>query len=101
MTAGSAIGRAFDAMLSNAVIEHVGDEDAQRRFVGEHRRVRRHWIITTLNRWFPAETHTLVPLLHWLERWRRRQDAFTRLLSRVNSLPSCPTAARSSAGPTT
>jgi 2-polyprenyl-3-methyl-5-hydroxy-6-metoxy-1,4-benzoquinol methylase len=74
--------QSFDLVLSNAVIEHVGGEDAQRRFVEEHRRVGRQWIITTPNRWFPVETHTLVPVLHWSERWRRRQDTFTRLLSR-------------------
>lgn len=33
---------AFDIVVSNAVIEHVGDEAAQRRFVAEHARVGRH-----------------------------------------------------------
>lgn len=73
---------AFDLVLSNAVIEHVGGDREQRRFVEEHARVGRHWIITTPNRWFPVETHTLVPLLHWSARWRSRQEEFTRLLSR-------------------
>ena len=73
---------AFDLALSNAVIEHVGGEDEQRRFVAEHARVGRHWLITTPNRWFPFESHTKVLFLHWFPRWRDRQDEFTRLLSR-------------------
>lgn len=73
----------FDLVLSNAVIEHVGSEGDQAAFVHEHRRVGRHWIITTPNRWFPIESHTGVFMLHWLPGWRRRKAAkFTRLLGR-------------------
>ena len=75
--------KAFDLVVSNAVIEHVGDEAAQRQFVAEHLRVGRHLVITTPNRWFPVESHTRTALLHWLPAWRsRRADYFTRLLSR-------------------
>ena len=51
---------AFDLVVSNAVIEHVGDEPDQQAFVAEHVRVGRHWAMTTPNRWFPIEAHTRV-----------------------------------------
>ena len=57
---------AFDVVFSNAVIEHVGPRDAQRRFVDEALRVARRAFVTTPNRWFPLEVHTRLPLVHWL-----------------------------------
>ena len=74
---------AFDLVVSNAVIEHVGDEPEQVAFVAEHVRVGKHWAMTTPNRWFPIEAHTRVFFKHWNAAWRaqhRRQ--FTRLLSK-------------------
>ncbi|MCY3024579.1 MAG: methyltransferase domain-containing protein [Planctomycetota bacterium] len=56
----------FDIAFSNAVVEHAGNGAAQRFFVGELVRVARRFFITTPNRWFPVETHTGVPLLHFL-----------------------------------
>jgi len=56
----------FDVVFSNAVIEHVGGEEEQRRFVAEALRVGRRAFITTPNRWFPVEVHTRLPLVHWL-----------------------------------
>lgn len=56
----------FDVVFSNAVIEHVGDRERQRRFVSEALRVGRRVFITTPNRWFPVELHTRLPLVHWL-----------------------------------
>jgi SAM-dependent methyltransferase len=56
----------FDVVFSNAVIEHVGGEVEQRRFVAEALRVGRRAFITTPNRWFPVEVHTRLPLVHWL-----------------------------------
>jgi hypothetical protein len=50
------------------VIEHVGDREQQRRFVEELCRVASRVFVSTPNRWFPVETHTLVPLVHWLPR---------------------------------
>jgi SAM-dependent methyltransferase len=58
----------FDVAFSNAVIEHVGGRDEQRRFVGELCRVAPQVFLSTPNRWFPVETHTLVPFVHWLPR---------------------------------
>jgi SAM-dependent methyltransferase len=57
---------AFDVAFSNAVIEHVGGPDEQRRFVAEALRVARRAFVTTPNRWFPLEVHTRLPLVHWL-----------------------------------
>ena len=53
-------------MFSNAVIEHVGGRDRQRKFVTEAIRVGRRVFITTPNRLFPVEVHTRLPLVHWL-----------------------------------
>jgi SAM-dependent methyltransferase len=58
--------RAFDIYFSNAVIEHVGPREAQRRFVAEALRVAPRIFITTPNRSFPVELHTRAPLVHWL-----------------------------------
>jgi hypothetical protein len=58
----------FDVGFSNAVLEHVGACEAQRDFVHELCRVSRRVFLTTPNRWFPLEVHTLIPLVHWLPR---------------------------------
>src|SRR5215212_914735 len=71
-----------DFILANAVVEHVGDEDDQQRFVLEQTRVARAWAITTPNRWFPIESHTSTVLRHWSPRWRAGRSEFTRLLSK-------------------
>jgi SAM-dependent methyltransferase len=56
----------FDVVFSNAVVEHVGDAGRQRRFVAEALRVSKRFFIVTPNRLFPFETHTGLPLLHYL-----------------------------------
>ena len=59
--------REFDFGFSNAVVEHVaGGREGQRRFVHELCRVSRRVFVTTPNRWFPLEVHTLLPFVHWL-----------------------------------
>jgi SAM-dependent methyltransferase len=72
----------FDLGFSNAVVEHVaGGRDGQRRFVHELCRVARRVFVTTPNRWFPLEVHTLLPLVHWLpERARERVIPFDDVL---------------------
>ena len=57
---------AFDACFCSAVIEHVGSRQAQAEFVREIARVARRFCLTTPNRWFPLDFHTILPLLHWL-----------------------------------
>jgi hypothetical protein len=61
----------FDVAFSNAVLEHVGRREAQRDFVRELCRVSRRVFLTTPNRWFPLEVHTLLPVVHWLPRGPR------------------------------
>jgi SAM-dependent methyltransferase len=56
----------FDLVFCNAVIEHVGNGAQQRAFMREILRVGRRAFITTPNRWYPVELHTMLPLLHWL-----------------------------------
>ena len=59
--------QSFDVVHSSAVIEHVGSLAQQCAFLHECCRVaRRAVFITTPNRWFPVEFHTLLPLVHWL-----------------------------------
>ena len=56
----------FDIVFSNAVIEHVGGRERQRRLVSEALRVGRRVFLTTPNRLFPLEVHTWLPFVHWL-----------------------------------
>jgi ubiquinone/menaquinone biosynthesis C-methylase UbiE len=59
--------RSFDIVHSSAVLEHVGSREQQHRFVRELLRVARKGVfLTTPNRWFPVEFHTVLPLVHWL-----------------------------------
>jgi ubiquinone/menaquinone biosynthesis C-methylase UbiE len=58
---------AFDYAHSSAVLEHVGSAQKQSRFIGELWRVSRKGIfVTTPNKGFPIEFHTVLPLIHWL-----------------------------------
>jgi hypothetical protein len=69
----------FDFVHSSAVIEHVGSGERQAQFLRECWRVARRGIfITTPNRWFPIEFHTVLPLLHWLP-----PELYRRLLTAV------------------
>jgi ubiquinone/menaquinone biosynthesis C-methylase UbiE len=57
----------FDYVHSSAVLEHVGSRECQAQLLREAWRVSRKGIfLTTPNRWFPIEFHTVLPLLHWL-----------------------------------
>jgi Methyltransferase domain len=63
----------FGIGFSNAVIEHVGGREDQRRFVNEMVRTCRRSLIATPNAAFPVDPHTLLPFVHWLPRplrWR-------------------------------
>lgn len=89
----------FDIAFSNAVLEHVGRREEQRRFVHELCRVAPKVFVSTPNRRFPLEVHTLVPFLHWLPRGARdrafaalRRDAWegVELLNRRELLELFP-----------
>ncbi len=56
----------FGICWCSAVIEHVGDINAQIKFLSEMARVARKVFFTTPNRYFPFEVHTRLFLLHWL-----------------------------------
>jgi len=59
----------FDVVVTNHVIEHVGDENAQRAHLREVRRVLRNEGVAYLavpNRWMLVEPHFKLPLLSWL-----------------------------------
>jgi hypothetical protein len=87
--------RMFDVVHSSAVLEHVGSNSNQTQYIRECARVARRAIfLTTPNRWFPVEFHTLLPVVHWLPkrafRWLMlhanrsffAQEAHLNLLSR-------------------
>ena len=56
----------FDYVHSSAVLEHVGSRSQQSAFLREAARVAAKGLfVTTPNRWFPIEFHTLLPAAHW------------------------------------
>jgi hypothetical protein len=56
----------FDLAFCSAVIEHVGSKSQQMQLLDELTRVAERVVVTTPNRYFPLEFHTLTPFLHWL-----------------------------------
>ena len=58
----------FDVAFSNAVIEHLGTVENQRRFLSEMARVSRRAFAVVPNRYFPVEHHTALPMAGW---WNR------------------------------
>ncbi|MDR1908145.1 MAG: class I SAM-dependent methyltransferase [Holosporales bacterium] len=59
----------FDLVFSSAVIEHVGSFEMQQKFLEECCRVSKKYVfLTTPNRWYPIEFHTVLPFIHWLPR---------------------------------
>jgi len=57
----------FDLVFSSAVIEHIGSIINQSRFIGECFRISKKYVfITTPNRYYPIELHTVLPFIHWL-----------------------------------
>jgi ubiquinone/menaquinone biosynthesis C-methylase UbiE len=73
----------FDVVISNHVIEHVGDRSEQLRHLRELRRVLRPggWAYLAMpNRWRVVEPHFKLPLLSWLP--RRLRSGYVRLAGR-------------------
>jgi ubiquinone/menaquinone biosynthesis C-methylase UbiE len=61
----------FHVVLSNHVIEHVGELEAQKNHLREMRRVMRTdgvGYLATPNRWMVVEPHYRLPFLSWLPR---------------------------------
>lgn len=68
----------FDVALSFAVLEHVGSQSNQQRFLAELARVSHTFLVYTPYRYFPVEMHTFLPFSHWLP--ARCHRAFWRML---------------------
>jgi Methyltransferase domain len=58
--------RAFDVAFSNAVLEHVGGLEDQRRMAAEIRRVAGAYFVQVPNRRFPVEPHVVFPMFQYL-----------------------------------
>jgi hypothetical protein len=70
---------AFDIVYSNAVLEHVGSREQQKRFVAEICRVARRRFLAVPNPRFAVEHHTSLPLIHYLPvTWFRKLLRGTR-----------------------
>jgi len=89
--------REFDWVFSNAVIEHVGDDDAQLLFLNEMMRVSQNVFFTTPNKYFPLESHTNVLFLHWNDElfyrwcnknkpWVKRKNLYLFSFARLRNL---------------
>ena len=50
-----------------AVIEHVGNKEEQGKLLNELCRVAKVVVITTPNKFFPVEFHTLTFFIHWFK----------------------------------
>ena len=74
------LDKEFDWVFSNAVIEHVGKDEDQLFFLNEMLRVGARVFFTTPNKYFPIETHTGIPLLHWIDsafyKWCRNRGVW-------------------------
>lgn len=74
-------GASFDVVISNHVVEHVGDRARQRAHFTEFARVLRAdgvGYVAVPNRWAPIEPHFRVPLLSWPP--RRLRTPYLRML---------------------
>ena len=69
----------FDIAFCSAVIEHVGNRENQINLISEACRVAKIAIITTPNKFFPLEFHTLSLFIHWMPKFFR---IFLRLTGR-------------------
>jgi SAM-dependent methyltransferase len=70
----------FDVVISNHVIEHVGQRDQQLEHLAELRRVLRsdgHGYLAVPNRWMLVEPHFQVAFLSWFP--RRLRNTYLRL----------------------
>jgi SAM-dependent methyltransferase len=58
--------KSFDIVFSNAVIEHLGSFNRQKKMASEIMRIGKRWFVSTPNRWFPFEFHLRLPFVTWL-----------------------------------
>lgn len=63
-----------DFIISNATIEHVGSFENQKKMIFNMINLTNNvMVIQTVNRYFPIETHTKLPLLHFLPKTKYRK----------------------------
>jgi SAM-dependent methyltransferase len=89
----------FDVGYCNAVVEHVGSRQEQRKFLAELCRVSKRVFVVVPNRLFPIEHHTGLPLVHYLPlpvfRRLMRDLPFTYWAEEANLNPLFPKQFRS------
>ena len=79
----------FDIVVSNSVIEHVGDRARRARLAREvRRRASRYWVQTP-SVWFPVEAHSNMPFWwaypkplrrHFIRKWKKRLPKWTEMI---------------------
>jgi SAM-dependent methyltransferase len=81
----------FDIVFSNAVIEHVGDDQRVAAFASEARRVGKRFWVQTPARSFPIEAHTYLPF-YWYYPVRLRRIIAARIDRKHEGKPwfQCP-----------
>ena len=62
----SVIGRSYDLVVSNSVIEHVGGHARREQFAANVSKLAPHHWIQTPNRYFPVEPHWIFPAMQFL-----------------------------------
>lgn len=65
--------KSFDLVFCSAVLEHAGSQEDQKGLINEILRIGRSFFITTPNRWFPIEFHTILPIIHWFPKSLHRR----------------------------
>lgn len=87
--------RSFDAVFSNSVIEHVGDDGRQIAFASAMRRLGRSYWVQTPSKWFPIEAHCGMPFWWFyperlrrriIEHWRKKLPAWTHMVEETRVL---------------
>lgn len=78
----------FDVVVSNSLIEHLGDWGSQQAFAREVQRLAPSYFIQTPNRAFPVEPHYVAPFIHWLPKDRQRLFARNFTLYGILGRPS-------------
>lgn len=69
----------FDLVISNSVIEHVGEYHYQKQMADEIKRVGKRFFVQTPNFYFPLEPHFLFPFFQFFPKEMRM-----RMLTRFN-----------------